>query len=430
LSSPSNLIADSTGYAASRGHAFVAFAILFALMMLDYIDRSIVASMFPYIKADWGLTDTQLGSLASIVPLLVGTLSMPIALLVDRWSRVKSIVLMAALWSLATAGCMLAGSYSQLLALRGAVGVGEAGYGNAGSALLAHHFPARIRSTVVGAFYFASSLGTLVGIVLGGMIAAEWGWRAAFGIVGIPGAVLALTALAIRDYPTVPLGALAGERARAGSGASAMDIARELLRPRTALLLYVGSALAVIAPMAMGAWLPSFFARTYDLQGAAAGIKAAPVILAVAAGTVVWARVADGLALRSPRRRLQVAGVCCVASPVILFPTFLWLGPGTGQYMLIMFGAFTLSSVPGIAFAVAMDVSHPGLRSTACSIVTMANNLIGMSAGPFVVGVLSDRHGLPLAMAMVTLFSLPAAVFLAWAARHYEADKARIDAFC
>jgi predicted MFS family arabinose efflux permease len=75
-----------------------------------------------------------------------------------------------------------------------------------------------------------------------------------------------------------------------------------------------------------------------------------------------------------------------------------------------------------------MDVSHPGLRSTACSIVTMANNLIGMSAGPFVVGVLSDRHGLPPAMAMVTLFSLPAAVFLAWAARHYEADKARIDA--
>ena len=56
----------------------------------------------------------------------------------------------------------------------------------------------------------------------------------------------------------------------------------------------------------------------------------------------------------------------------------------------------------------------------------MANNLIGMSAGPFVVGVLSDRHGLPPAMAMVTLFSLPAAVFLAWAARHYEADKARI----
>ena len=157
MSSPSNLIADSTGYAASRGHAFVAFAILFALMMLDYIDRSIVASMFPYIKADWGLTDTQLGSLASIVPLLVGTLSMPVALLVDRWSRVKSIVLMAALWSLATAGCMLAGSYSQLLALRGAVGVGEAGYGNAGSALLAHHFPARIRSTVVGAFHFASS---------------------------------------------------------------------------------------------------------------------------------------------------------------------------------------------------------------------------------------------------------------------------------
>lgn len=86
-----------------------------------------------------------------------------------------------------------------------------------------------------------------------------------------------------------------------------------------------------------------------------------------------------------------------------------------------------MASVPGIVFAVAMDVSHPGLRSTACSIVTMASNLVGFTIGPLVVGVLSDRHGLPPAMAMVTLFSLPAAACLAWAARHYEADKMRID---
>lgn len=425
-STPSSPGPDSAGYAVSRGHAVVAFAILFVLMMFDYIDRSVVASLFPYIKEDWGLTDTQLGLLASILPLTVGALSMPVALLVDRWSRVKSIVLMAMLWSLATLGCMFAGSYAQLVALRGTVGVGEAGYGNAGSALLAHHFPARMRSTVVGAFYFASSLGAIVGIVLGGLIAAKWGWRAAFGIVGIPGAVLALMALAIRDYPTVSLSALAGPHGGASSGASAMDIARELLRPRTAALMYVGSALAMIAPMAMGAWLPSLFVRTYGLEGAAAGIKTAPVILAIAAGTVVWARVADGLAVRSPRRKLQVAGACCLASTAVLFPTLLWLGPGTGQYVLIMLGAFTVASVPGIAFAVAMDVCHPGLRSTACSIVTMANNLLGLTTGPFIVGVLSDRYGLPLAMAMVTLFSLPAAACLARAARYYEADKARI----
>ncbi len=420
---PANLQSNGQGYAVSRGHAFVAFAILFVLMMFDYIDRSVVASMFPYIKEDWGLTDTQLGALASIVPLMVGTLSLPAALLVDRWSRVKSIVLMAALWSLATVGCMFAGSYSQLLVLRGAVGVGEAGYGNAGSALLAHHFPARVRSTVVGAFYFANSLGTLVGIVLGGMIAAKWGWRAAFGIVGIPGAVLALAAFAIHDYPTVPLGALAGAHPSASAGTSAKDIAHELLRPRTVLPMYVGSALAMIAPMAMGAWLPSFFARTYELQGAAAGLKAAPVMLAVAVGTVFWASVADRLALRSPRRKLQVAGICCVASTAVLLPTFMWLGPSTGQYMLMMLGAFMIASAPGITTAVAMDVTHPGLRSTACSIVTMANNLVGLTAGPLVVGVLSDRHGLPPAMAMGTLFSLPAAASLAWAARYYEADR-------
>ena len=399
--------------------------LLFVLMLFDYIDRSIVNSMFPYIKKEWNLSDTQLGSLASIVALMVGLLSLPVALMVDRWSRVKSIVLMGVTWSVATVGCMMAGNYAQLLVLRAAIGVGEAGYGNAGSSLLAHHFPARMRSTVIGLFYFACSAGSLIGIILGGMIAAKWGWKAAFGIVGVPGIIIALLIFFIKDYKTVPLAKLAGKGAAASM--TTRQVVGEMFRSRSSLPIYLGSGLALIAYMALGAWLPSYFARAYELTGAAIGLKAAPVILSTALGTALWAIFADRIALRIPRARLLVTVFCGIATTAILFPAFMWMAPGPQQYMLILVGGFAMGSVGGITTAVAMDVAHPGLRSTAASMVTLANNLIGFTMGPFIVGLLSDRIGLQSALAWITLFTLPAAACLYWASRSYEADKARVD---
>lgn len=415
------LARTSSDYPVSRSHARFVMAVLFILMLFDYIDRSIVNSMFPYIKKEWSLSDTQLGALASVVSLAVGVLSLPVALLVDRWSRVKSIVLMGTCWSLATVGCMAAGNYGQMLALRGAIGAGEAGYGNAGSALLAYHFPARLRSTVIGLFYFACSAGSLLGIIAGGFIAAKWGWKAAFGIVGVPGLLVSLLVFFVKDYATVPL------PAAKQASSSARHVAREMFRSRSSLMIYLGSGLALIAYMAMGAWLPSFFSRIYGLQGAAAGLKTAPVILATALGTALWAVMADRMALRRPRARLQVTVWCGIATSAILFPSFMWMTPGPQQYLLILIGAFMMGSVGGITTAVAMDVAHPGLRSTAASMVTLANNLIGFTLGPFIVGMLSDRIGLQGALAWVTLFALPAAACLYRASLSYEDDKARID---
>lgn len=413
------------GYAVSGRHAWSALALLSILMLFDYIDRSIVASMFPYIKKDWALTDAQLGGLASIVSLMVGLLSVPVAVLVDRWSRVKSVVLMGVGWSLATVACMFTGSYAQLLAMRGAIGIGEAGYGNAGCSLLAHHFPQRLRSTVVGIFYFAVSLGSVIGIVVGGAIAAKWGWQAGFGIVGLPGIVVALLVFGIKDYPTVPLTRPAGRDATHMGFKGAV---RELFRARTSRATYLGSGLALISYMAMTAWLPSYFARAYGLEGAAIGMKTAPVILVIACGTAFWAMVADRLAHGAPRRRLQLAAFSAMSSMLLLFAAFMWLVPGEAQYRAILLGGFLMGSVGGIPAAVAMDVVHPGLRSSAVSMVTLANNLIGFTLGPLIVGLLSDRLGLQPALAWVTLSCLPAAWLLYWASRHYEADKAFVDA--
>src|SRR4030095_3376919 len=219
----------------ARRTAWSVFAILFLLMVVDYIDRQVVVSMFPHLKAQWDLSDSQLGGLVSIVSVTVALGAVPLSLLADRWSRVKSIFLMALVWSLATISCAFATSHGQLLGARAVVGFGEAAYGTVGAALIATMFPLRMRSSVLGAFFLAGILGSVLGVVLGGAIAQRWGWQAGFGAVGIPGLVLAFVFLFIvRDYQNLVLAISSGSGTR--TRAAARAIVAALLRPRTALV--------------------------------------------------------------------------------------------------------------------------------------------------------------------------------------------------
>src|SRR5687767_13852521 len=168
------------GYLIGRGQAWFAFAMTIALMLFDYIDRQVIVSLFPYMKADWGLSDKQLGGLVSVLSVTVALGALPVALFADRYGRVKSIVVMALVWSAATISCMFSRSYGQLLAARSLIGLGEAGYGSVGSSLIASIFPARMRPVLLAAFFAAASVGSVLGVLLGGLIAARWGWQAAF----------------------------------------------------------------------------------------------------------------------------------------------------------------------------------------------------------------------------------------------------------
>ena len=181
-------VPSADGYLVGRSHAWFAFTMTLALMVFDYVDRQIIVSLFPHLKADWGLTDKQLGGLVSVVSITVALGALPVALFADRVSRVKSVVIMAVVWSLATISCMFTRNYSQLLTARAAVGLGEAGYGSIGAALIASHFPERLRAALLAAFFASASVGSVLGVMLGGVIAARWGWQAAFGVVGVPGA--------------------------------------------------------------------------------------------------------------------------------------------------------------------------------------------------------------------------------------------------
>src|SRR5215831_14611166 len=249
---------------APRRYAWAVFAILFALMVMDYVDRQVIVSMFPHLKSEWALSDSQLGGLVSIVSITVALGAVPLALLADRWSRVKSIFLMVLVWSLACISCAFATSYWQLLGARGVVGMGEAAYGTVGAALLATLFPLRMRSTVLGGFFAAATMGSVLGVMLGGFIAERWGWQAGFGAVGVPGLLLCFVFLLIvRDYKTVALPCRTPSDGKPRN--AARTVVAELLRPRTALLTCIGAGFNLLVVSTTWAWLPSFFNRYYGL---------------------------------------------------------------------------------------------------------------------------------------------------------------------
>lgn len=410
---------------ATRRYAWTVFAILFALMIADYVDRQVIVSMFSHLRAEWSLTDTQLGSLVSIVSVTVALGAVPLSLLADRWSRVKSVFLMALIWSLATIACAFTSSYHELLGARAAVGVGEAAYGTVGAALLATLFPLRMRSSVLGAFFLAGIAGSVLGVVLGGVIAERWGWQAGFGAVGVPGLLLAFVfLLMVRDYRTVALpGKVDPAKRIAGS---ARVIVAELLRPRTALVACIGAGFQLITLSMTYAWLPTYFGRYYGLAPDQAGVKAAAVVFMGGVGAALWGVVADRLASRIRCARLYVPMVAAVVTTVLMCTAFAAFPPGATQFALIVAGGLTMAANVGPISAVVIDVVHPGVRATAASVLSLTQNLFGLAAGPLLAGALSDAYGLPFALAVVPLTCLVAAVCFALASRTYLADLARI----
>ncbi len=406
-----------------RRFAWTMFGVLIALMVIDYADRQVVVSMFGHLKDHWSLSDRQLGALVSVVSLTVALGAVPLSLLADRWSRVKSIFLMALVWSLATIACAFAGSYAHLLAARSVVGLGEAAYGTVGVALLATLFPPRMRSTVLGAFLAAGMFGSVLGVILGGIIAQHWGWQAGFGAVGVPGLLLALLFIAVaRDYETVPLPSVGtGGTARP----KATTVIRELAAPRSAPLACLGAGLQLLAASTIYAWLPSYLNRSYGLPADHAGLKAGLVVLAGGLGAVLWSAVADRLSVRNRRARLYVPAFVALATTSVITPALALLPPSGLQYALLVAGGLFMAGTVGPIAAVVVDVTHPGLRATASAVLALTQNLIGLAGGPFLTGLLSDRYGLQTAMAAAPLSCLLAAAMFLLAARTYDADLKR-----
>ena len=179
--------------ASQHRYANYVLGILFVVMMLNFIDRQIVSILAESIKRDMGLSDKQIGLMTGLsFAIFYTTLSIPIAILADRWNRSRIIALSAGIWSVMTILCGAATSFLQLFLARVGVGIGEAGSSPASHSLIADLFPPERRATALGIFAMSVSIGSFIAFTGGGWMAENIGWRAAFLVAGVPGLVVAL----------------------------------------------------------------------------------------------------------------------------------------------------------------------------------------------------------------------------------------------
>ncbi len=409
------------GYLVSRGHSYYIFALLFLLYMFDYIDRMVVVSLFPFLKADFGLSDTQCGLLVSTVYWSIVVLSVPISVIIDRWSRKKSIGLMAIAWSVATVACAFTKNFGGLFIARTAIGVGEAGYAPGGTAMISAFFPEKIRSSILGLWTAALPLGSALGIMLGGYIAVRYGWRHAFGIVALPGFVVAVLFLFVRDYQTVRL------ETKVDRGASKTGkIVRQFIRTPSLLLTYAAFSGSMFLTAAYLSWLPTYYHRVENLPMEKAAFKGSLVMLLAILGFPLGGVLVDRWRKTRVTARLLFPALSSLATGAIFLFAFSTL-QGPLQYALVLLGGAAASAFSPAAIAVTQDVVHPGLRATSYSFCVLAQNLLGSSLGPLFVGVISDRYGIHRALTLVPIASFLAAVLYFAASFFYAADLARVE---
>jgi MFS family permease len=235
--------------------------------------------------------------------------------------------------------------------------------------------------------------------------------------------VLALLYLKVRDYRTVEL-APALQAKRQSLGEAVVHIVKVLARSRTMLWVCIGGSAQLIVVSAMWSWLPSFLNRVHGIEPGQAALKAALVVLAGAAGAVVWGAVVDRAGARQPRRKLMMLALLCLVSLAVLMTAFGVPLQAGMQFPLILVGGFLMTCSVGPVSAIVIDVIHPGVRATGSSVLALFQNLFGLAAGPFIAGVLSDVLGLTTALTVMPAFAVLAAAAFLLAARSYEADKA------
>src|SRR5687768_17879979 len=413
---------------ARRVFPWVVFALTFALLLSDYMSRQVLSAVFPFLKLEWALTDTQLGALTSVVALTVGLLAVPLSLLGDRWGRVRSIVLMAVIWSLATAGSAIAANYEQLMLARVFIGVGEAAYGSVGLAVVLAVFPVYRRASFTGAFMAGGSFGSVLGVALGGALAVQFGWRWSFAAMAILGFVLvALYRLFITDKKLDAHrvdDVAEGEPAVASGGRAKL---RTLFSTPAVIAAYVGSGLQLFIAGSLFAWLPSYLNRAYGLAPDKAAGVAAIAILFMGTGMIVCGAVTDRLARTVAIRKWTTAIVYTTASLVFLGIGFS-LPHGGLQLALLAIGIFFAAGTAGPAGAMVSNLTHESIRATAMGTLSLANNLLGLAAGSLITGILADKFGLVGAMKIVPVVAVGALIALLIGRKAYPASLAKVRA--
>lgn len=396
---------------------------LFLLYMFDYIDRVVVTSMFTSIEKDFGITHTQSGLLISAVYWSIVIFTLPASILVDRWSRSKTIGIMAIFWSLSTILGAFTGNYIQLFLSRMMIGIGEAGYAPGGIAMIAGMFPENKRAQKLGLWNASIPLGTAIGVLLGGVIATRWGWKHAFGIVAIPGMIIAILFLFVKDYKTVDL--TYTNKKNVAVKMNNKHILREFLSKPSLILTYFGIAAVVFVTTSLITWLSAYFEKTRHLPQGEAGTLASIVMVLAIVGAPIGGFVADKWRKKNMRAHLLYPTISTFAAAIFLYAGLNFF-TGTMQYIMFLGMGILVTSFISAASAVTQDVIHAGLRAVSFAFAVIIQNLLGSAMAPIVLGKLYDLYDIKTALSILPFVLILASIFFYIASRYYLKDLEKV----
>jgi MFS family permease len=383
-----------------RGYAWTVVAILIATAVLSYTDRQVLSLLVDPIRADLGISDTQVSLLlGTAFAVVYGIAGLPLGYLSDRTSRRNLIFGGVLVWSIGTIACGLSQSFGQLFAGRLVVGLGEAVLSPAAISLISDYFPPSRRGTAVGCFLSGIAMGIGASILIGGGVlhlvqvgalantplATQAPWRLVLLIIGAPGLLWATAILAIHE----PV-----RRATEASltVASAVDASGWRATGWTRVIpIYVVVAIASLVDNAVGAWAPTLLTREFHMDRAQVGVELGILLTAAFGGGVLaggW--LADRAGLRGGwSKKLLV----CLIAGVLILPVAASINAAEATVVLLCVPAyFALSGiVTACGFSAILDVVPNRSRGLAMSISFFLNVAVGGAVGPTAVALASDH---------------------------------------
>lgn len=403
-------------------------ALLLLAYVFNFVDRSIISILKIPIKAEFGLTDTQLGLLGGLAFALLYTgLGIPVAWLADRSNRVRIVATAMAVWSLMTAVCGAATGFWSLFLARMGVGVGEAGGVAPSYSLVTDYYPPQSRARALAFFSFGIPIGTAFGLFAGGYLAQTYGWRTAFVVIGLAGVLVA--PLLLLFVPEPPRGRYDVTRVKLEPVPFGVAVWR-VVRIPSFWFLSLGAACSSTLGYGLAFWLPTIYQRQYGLPLTEVGAFSALITLVGGlAGIWFGGWLGDRLGGARPGAFALVPAIAFFITPLLYLLALAESDLAVAAVLLTLATALSLAWLGPVNSAV-QHIVPPNMRAVTAAMLLFVNNLIGLGLGPTLPGVLSDHlaktrpeaEALRLSLELFLLFYVAAGIFLLLAAWRLRRD--------
>ncbi|PIS46937.1 MAG: MFS transporter [Elusimicrobia bacterium CG08_land_8_20_14_0_20_51_18] len=388
--------------------------LIFCISLFNYIDRQVLYAVFPLIKTDLNLSDTQLGLLASAFMVIYTVISPIMGFIGDKVKRPFIIGGSVIFWSFATITSGLSRTFGQLGFSRGLVGVGEAGYGSVCPSYLAEWFRPELRARIMSLYALAIPVGSAIGYLLGGYFGHKYGWREAFYIVAVPGILLGFIALSLKETPQ-----------RENRTPASFSEYKKLFKNRTYLLIAFSKAIGTFSVGGLAAWMPTYYVRNWDLTVAEAGFKFG--LITVAAG--ILGNVAGGFLAdwfrKYNKRSYFIVGYMSFFLSVPFAVLSLDASTLNASLAYVFVCEFFIFMHSGPYHAAIVEVTPVNIRSMAFALDIFIIHAFGDAVSPLIVGYVSDKHGLVIAIFFAAIYLLGGGITSILAGHFYKKDHAK-----